>query len=190
MSSEVRRRTGGRSERVRLAVTAATVEVMAEKGIADFSIGDVAARSGVHETSITRDNLAIETLLGYSEQQIPVPDTGSIRSDLLELLGAVTEYLTSPVGKALAQAMAFAGEDSRWTTIRAEFWLGRLILAAAIVDRAVERGEIPTDTDPRLVLEALVAPLSFRAIVTREPIDGDLCHRLVDLALDGILPRN
>lgn len=167
---------------------------MAEKGIADFTVSDVAARSGVHETSIyrrwgNRESLIADTLLGYSEQVIPVPDTGSISTDLHGLLSGVAAYLGSPVGRALAQALAFSGGESRWAAVRQEFWTGRLELASAIIDRAIDRGELPAGTDSRLVLEALVAPLSFRTLVTREAIDDGLCTRLVDLVLAGILPR-
>jgi AcrR family transcriptional regulator len=194
MAEEIQRRPGGRSARVRQAVANATLAVIAEKGIADFSVNDVAARAGVHETSIyrrwgSRDNLIIETLLGYSEQLIPVPDTGSVRTDLHGLLTAIAEYLSSPVGRALAQALALTGDESRWSAVRHAFWTTRLQLTRRVVERAVERNEVPADTDPRLVLETLVAPLSFRAIVTREPIDDQLCTRLTDLVLDGILPR-
>jgi AcrR family transcriptional regulator len=192
MADEVQRRPGGRSERVRQAVMEATLAVMAEKGITDFAVTDVAARAGVHETSIYRrwggrDNLITETLLGYSEQEIPVPDTGSLRTDLYGLLTAIAGYLRSPVGTALAQALALAGDESRWSAMRHAFWTGRLQLTQTIIERAVERNEVPADTDPRLVLETLVAPLSFRTIVTREPIDDELCTRLTDLVLNGIL---
>lgn len=195
MNEAIRRRPGGRSERVRQAVAEATLEVMADKGIADFTVSDVAARSGVHETSIyrrwgNRENLITETLLGYSEQVIPVPDTGSLDGDLRGLLEGIAGYLSGPMGRALAQALAFSGEESRWASVRQEFWTGRLALARAIIDRAIKRGELPADTDPRMVLEILVAPLSFRTLVTREAIDDGLCARLVDVVLAGIVPRD
>ncbi|BBX90003.1 TetR/AcrR family transcriptional regulator [Mycolicibacterium boenickei] len=195
MIDDIRRRPGGRSERVRRAVAEATLGVIAEKGIADFTVSDVAARSGVHETSIyrrwgNRENLITETLLGYSEQVIPVPDTGALDTDLRGLLEGIATYLSGPVGRALAQALAFSGEESRWAAVRREFWSGRLELVRAIIDRAVDRGELPAGTDPRLVLETLVAPLSFRTLVTRQPIDDGLCTRLVELVLAGILPRD
>jgi len=168
--------------------------MMADKGFADFTIGDVAARAGVNEASIyrrwgTRDNLIVETLLASSQRSIPVPDTGSIRSDLTELLCAIADYLGTPVGRATSQALATSGDESRWAQVRFDFWTTRLALARAIVDRAVERGEIPAGTDPRLVLETLVAPLQFRTLVTREAFDHRLCRQLVELVLDGVLPR-
>ena len=44
----VRRRPGGRSARVRAAVLQATVDVLAESGLMGLSIGQVAARAGIH----------------------------------------------------------------------------------------------------------------------------------------------
>lgn len=189
-----RRRPGGRSERVGKAVIDATLAVMADKGMTDFTVNDVAARASVHPTSIyrrwgTRDNLIVETLLALSAELIPVPDTGALRSDLLTLATAVAGYLNTAVGRALAQAMAFSGEETRWATVRTTFWNTRLRLARTIIDRAIERGEVPPDTDPRLVLETLIAPMQFRTVALREPFDEELGVRLVGLVLDGILPR-
>jgi len=53
------------------------------------------------------------------------------------------------------------------------------------VTREVRR----SPADARLLLETLIAPLQFRVLATREAIDSDLCERLTDLVLDGILSR-
>jgi AcrR family transcriptional regulator len=193
-AEKLRRRPGGRSARVGQAVIEATLAVMADKGLADFTVGDVATRAGVHEASIyrrwgSRENLIVETLLANSERVIRVPDTGSIRTDLTALLSAIAEYLGTPLGRALSQALAASGDESRWADVRFAFWNTRLEMARVIVDRAVERNEVASDTDPRLVLETLVAPLQFRTLVTREAFDHRLCRRLTDLVLDGLLPR-
>jgi AcrR family transcriptional regulator len=194
VTDEVRRRPGGRSARVTQAVTDATLAVMADKGFADFTVTDVAVRAGVHETSIyrrwgSRENLIAETLLGYSERLIPVPDTGSIRTDLREFLRAIADYLSTPTGRAMSHALAFSGDESRWEKVRSDFWATRLKLARTIIERAIDRREVPADTDARLLLETLIAPLQFRVLATREAIDHHLCDRLTDLVLDGVLPR-
>jgi hypothetical protein len=55
-----------------------------------------------------------------------------------------------------------------------------------MIDRAASRGEVPADTDPRLILEALIGPLHFRTLLTDDPIDPGLPASLVDLVLDGV----
>lgn len=194
MTGDVRRRLGGRSARVAAAVADATLSVMAEKGLADLTVSEVARRAGVHETSIyrrwgSREGLIADALLTYSARLIPVPDTGSLRTDLRALLAAVAGYLATPLGKAVSRGLAQIGDEARWHEVRSDFWNARLRLVRAIVDRAIERREVPADTDAQLVLETLIAPLQFRILSTREPIDREWCHRLVDLVLDGMLPR-
>ncbi|MFW0795097.1 TetR/AcrR family transcriptional regulator [Gordonia sp. CPCC 205515] len=169
----------------------ATLTVMADKGMAEFSIADVATRSGVHESSIyrrwgTRDALIVETLLDNSEMLIPVPDTGAVRTDLTALVTEIIAYLSTDRGRALNQVLAAGGDDSRWAAVRLEFWSTRLARTRPIIERAIARGEIAADADPQLILETLIAPLQFRALIVREPFDTHFAAALVDLVLDGV----
>jgi hypothetical protein len=54
-----------------------------------------------------------------------------------------------------------------------------------VVARGIERGDLRADTDARLLLEMLVAPIHGRLLLTGEPVDDGLAERLVDLALNG-----
>jgi hypothetical protein len=58
-----------------------------------------------------------------------------------------------------------------------------------VVRRGIDRGDLRVGTDPRLLLETLVAPLHGRVLLTGEPIDDELAVRIVDLVLDGAAPR-
>ena len=84
----IRRRVGGRSARVQESVLKSVFELLGEKGPSDFSIADVAARAGVHETSIyrrwpSRETLIIEACRNFAEDVMPIPDTGALRTDLI-----------------------------------------------------------------------------------------------------------
>jgi AcrR family transcriptional regulator len=191
----VRRRPGGRSARVRRSVVSATLQTLADVGAEKLTVATVAARAGVHETSIyrrwgTREKLITDALLSYSEQLLPVPDTGSLPGDLVAFAGEVAAYLATPLGRALAQTMAASQDDPSIAEARASFWQARYELASAMVHRAVERGEIAASSDPRVILEALVAPLHLRALLTAEAPEADLPARLAELVLDGALPRS
>ncbi|WP_330253427.1 TetR/AcrR family transcriptional regulator [Nocardia sp. NBC_00565] len=187
----VRRRTGGRSARVRQAVLDAALQALAEHGPDGVSVAEVARQAGVHETSIyrrwgTREQLVMDALLAYSQRELPVPDTGTLREDLRTFLRSVSTYLDSPLGKALARAMATSDDDETLAASRAQFWESRLELARVMIDRAVDRGDLPRDTDPTLTLELLIAPLHFRALLTRQPLDDDHAERMVDTLLRGL----
>jgi AcrR family transcriptional regulator len=187
----VRRRPGGRSARVRESVLDATLAVLAEGGVDKLTVADIAARAGVHETSIrrrwcTKENLICDAMLNYSEQNLPIPDTGSLREDLVAFASELAAYDTTPLGKALLHAMATAGDDPSLAEARSAFWRTRRELASAMIERAVARGELPDTVDSGLALDALLAPLHFRTLLTAEPLDDDLPRKLADLVLDGI----
>jgi AcrR family transcriptional regulator len=165
---EVRRRPGGRSARIRQSVIDATMAVLRDRGWDRFSVAEVASRAGVHETSIyrrwgTRERLATDALLATGEQDLPVPDTGSLRGDLAGFAAGICQYMSTPLGLALTRA-----------------------LASTIVDRAIARGEIPDGADGALAIEMLIAPLHFRTLVSHQPLDDELPSRLADLVITGL----
>ncbi|WP_369386662.1 TetR/AcrR family transcriptional regulator [Streptomyces sp. CG1] len=189
--NEVRRRTGGRSARVRSAVLDATLEAMAEHGADGVAIRDVARRAGVHETSVYRrwtsvEQLILDALLSYSQQQLPVPDTGLLRDDLLTFGRSVAAYLATPLGTALTRSMAATGDDAALAASRAQFWQSRFELAQVMIERGMARGELPADADAALLLELLISPLHFRALLTRMPIDDHFVEQTVDTLLHGL----
>jgi len=187
----VRRRPGGRSARVRQSVIDATLALLGAGGLDKLTVADVAARAGVHETSIrrrwrTKEALICDALLNSSEQYLPIPDTGSLREDLATFACELAVYLATPLGRALLHAMTAAGEDPALAEARTAFWQRRYELASTMIERAIARGEVPATVDSRLALEALIAPLNFRALLTGELADDDLPRQLADLVLDGI----
>jgi AcrR family transcriptional regulator len=181
-------RLGGRSARIRTAVLEKAFEVLIEKGLDAFTIAQVATRAGVHETSIYRrwgtpTALALDACLGFADEVLAIPDTGSLRSDLFELLSRVSNLLRSPRGRALlALSVAL---DPQSVAARKEYWRTRLATASQVIERAVARGEIPTDTNAMEFLETLIAPLYFRALVTGEPIETWPIEANIDRMIAG-----
>jgi hypothetical protein len=74
--------------------------------------------------------------------------------------------------------MAATDDDPALVANRARFWQARYETARVIVDRAIDRREVPAGTDPELALELLVAPLHFRKLLTRQPIDDGLVEHM------------
>jgi hypothetical protein len=50
-----------------------------------------------------------------------------------------------------------------------------------MVKRAIERGEVPPQTDAALVVETVIAPIYFRLLMTGELPDGRFVERLAEL---------
>jgi AcrR family transcriptional regulator len=184
------RRTGGRSARVREAVLRATLDALLADGSDELSVRGVAQQAGVHETSIyrrwgTRANLILDAVLGEVEAAVPVPDTGSLRGDLLALLSAIAAFITTPLGQLLLQ-LALRDDLPEDRDVRDQFWAERFTTGQTVLRRAEDRGELRSGVNAQLTVETLLGGLYVRLLLTREPIDGPLIEHLVDLILTGI----
>lgn len=162
--------------------------VLIEKGFQAFTIAEVADRAGVHESSVyrrwgTKEALVLAASLHFVEEAAPIPDTGSLRSDLVILLRNHVAMMASPQGKALV-AMS-AAKHPEGVIARQVYWRRRLEAMRVIPDRAVSRGEFSRRADPIAFLETLIAPLYFRALVTSKPIGDWACEEMVDRVLSG-----
>lgn len=180
-------RPGGRSARVRTAVLQATLEEVADRG-ARFSVEAVAARAGVHKTTVyrrwpTRTQLLVEALLERSRIEVPIPDTGSLREDLRALMRAVVANLKSQLARGVLRVLVDEAHDAELRAAAIDFWRERFALVTELINRGIERGEVPRDVDADLMIEALIAPLYLRLLVTLEPLDDEFLDRVVDLVL-------
>jgi AcrR family transcriptional regulator len=190
-----KRRPGGRSARVRAAAIAATLEELAERGYSALSLERVAARAGVHKTTLyrrwgTREQLVLEAMLERAGEHISVPDTGSLHRDLLELATTAAANAASPEVAAMARAVAAGSpHDARLAAANRRFWAERLALDSAIVERAIERGEVASATDPGAVIEAVLGPIHLRLLLTGETVDRSFLERIVEIVVAGVTRR-
>ena len=96
---------------------APTVELLAERGLAAMSIEEVAARAGVGKTTIyrrwrSRGLLALDAFVAEFRAEQPLPDTGSLRGDMLAALHAWVRAVTqTPIGPILTGLIAEAQDD-------------------------------------------------------------------------------
>jgi len=187
-AGEIRRRVGGRSARVHDSVLKSVFELIAEAGIENFSVAGVAARAGVHETSIyrrwpSRDELILAACRHFMEDAVPVPDTGALRSDLIALMRHARAMLTSRRGQVIVILTQLQNPNAR--AVRHEYWQRRFAMLRPIFDRAVERGEFPREADPIAALQTLIAPLYFRLLVSIEKLERWPVADEVDRLLEG-----
>ena len=168
-----------------------TLALLVEKGVDRLAVAEVAAQAGVHETSIyrrwgTREKLMLDAILSLSETELPIPDRGSLVEDLTALAAELCRYMSSPLGLAVARLLSTPSTDPTVENTRAQVWNSRIAAAAVVVQRAVDRGEARADTDPQFVVEMLVAPIHWRALVLERPLEPDLAARLAAVVADGI----
>jgi AcrR family transcriptional regulator len=157
-------------------VFAAAVAELSDRGYADVSIESIAARAGVHKTTVYRrwgskPELIRQVLAGAAVSYIPVQDTGGVDEDLRTVARAVQAVLSVPQGAAITRALIVGGLTSpEIAEVMSQFWAGRLTAISVIVDRAVARGELPAGTDPAALMHAMAAPLYYELLVTQVPV--------------------
>jgi AcrR family transcriptional regulator len=191
-----RARTIGRPREARAdrAIVTATLELMAQRGIRDLRMDDVADRAGVGKATIYRryrskDELvsdAVATLVS----EITIPDSGSTRTDLLVLMTqAVKLYSGSPAAGLMPVLLEEASRNPELAcTVRERFLAGRRAALSAVLQRGVQRGDLRRGLDLELALDVLGGAIFYRLLVTGEAIDDRLAEGIVELILRGFAP--
>jgi AcrR family transcriptional regulator len=183
-----------RSAEADRAILAATVDLLAERGLAAMSIEEVAARAGVGKTTIYRrwpskGLLALDAFVISFRAEQPQPDTGTLRGDLLAALHAWVRAVTqTAMGPMLTGLIAEAQHDPE---LRGA-WRDRVLEPLRtqhrmMLDRAIERGEIPASVDRDVVLDLFFGAAEHRLLLGHLPMTGDFIAEVVDVILSGIV---
>ncbi|MET9313466.1 TetR/AcrR family transcriptional regulator [Kribbella sp. NPDC003505] len=167
-------RPGGRTARVRSEVLAAVESELAEHGYDGLTIDAVAARSGVHRTTLYRrwksvPGLLVDLLGAGADDAWEPADTGSLEGDLIEVNREVHAALTArpSVTQAVIAASFRTAEAAEALT---RFWEDRYARTAVVVRRAVERGELAAEVDAHQLLLTATAPLYHQLVLLRQPM--------------------
>jgi AcrR family transcriptional regulator len=185
-----------RSEAARKAVLAAAAELLLDRGLPGVSMDAVAERAGVSKATIyrwwpTKETLALDML--YNEWAKVTPqeyESGSLRVDLLALLGAWSRLASGrPYGRVVA-AMLMEGQTDPGFSAEYQRRMvePRREQARAIFGHAVERGEIPAGTKIEVAIDLIYGPLYHRLLHGHAPLDDQFVDDIVGLALRGLLP--
>ncbi|MEU8681255.1 TetR/AcrR family transcriptional regulator C-terminal ligand-binding domain-containing protein [Streptomyces sp. NPDC048611] len=174
-------RPGGRTARTRQAVLTAVFQELGEGGFAGLTMDKVAQRSGIHLATLYRrwrcpEGLVCELLTELSSD-VPLPDSGSLPEDLRALARSIAAFYGEARMSGLIEAVvSAAARDPQAASVLRSFFGERLALAGRMVRRAVDRGELPADTDPEELMSALGAPFYYRILIARRPVDRDLAE--------------
>ncbi|WP_405614910.1 TetR/AcrR family transcriptional regulator [Streptomyces sp. NBC_01511] len=172
------RRPGGRTARIRAQVIDAVRAELGEHGYEGLTVEGVAARAGVHRTTVYRrwqdvGGLLADVLDAAGEDDWQPPDTGSLRGDLRALNDEIQDSLVArpSIPEAL---MAASFRSAQAADAQRRLWEDRYARCEAVVERAVERGELPPRTDARRLLIAATAPLYHQLVLLRTVPDPRL----------------
>lgn len=182
----------GRSEHARQAVLQAVDGLLVERGFAGLTIEGIAARAGVAKQTVYRWwSSKVDILLDAYEddmaEYLAPPDLGNLGDDLRTHLHRLGEFLTtSDAGAVLRALVGQAQHDPAVATrLRTDYLTQQRKRDRAILERAVERGELPSHTDIDTALDQLLGPVYYRVLVTGEPVSKPFTDALTDKFLRG-----
>ncbi|MEU6974317.1 TetR/AcrR family transcriptional regulator [Kitasatospora aureofaciens] len=158
LAGQTRRRGAALEE----AILAAAVAELAESGYAGLTMDKVAARAGTNKNALYRrwpNRLALG-IAAYKQlaKAAPLPDTGELRGDVLELLRQANRHWSSPLGGVLRELLAAAGGATEFLAqLRDQSGDAAAAPWLTVLGRAVARGEAaPEVLHPRVATVAVV----------------------------------
>lgn len=168
-----------------LEILEAALDVLVDAGYDRLTMDAVATRARASKATLyrrwtTKASLVIDALLARNGTP-SVPDTGSLRGDLLEVFcGAGGMLDPRAVVTFSAVLTAMHRDDELAGEFRTRVIEPKLAVSRAVYERAIERGEVRPDLDPALFGPALAGILLHRAFLMGEEPNPERVARVVD----------
>jgi AcrR family transcriptional regulator len=188
------RRGRPRSEASRKAILRAASELLLEHGLNQISMDAVAERAGASKATIYRwwpskELLALDAVFSeWAPQPASIHDTGSLEGDLLTLVRPWARRLAKkPYGRVIAALISKAQNDPQF----AEQYLTRFVQprrdqSRVIFAHAIERGEIPADTDIEVALDLLYGAIYHRILHGHAELTDRFARSVVNHVVAGV----
>jgi AcrR family transcriptional regulator len=171
----------------------ATTEILEERGFPALTMEEIATRAGVGKATVYRwwsskGTLAFDAFLARFLENQPLPDTGSLRGDLLAALRAwIRTVKGTATGRILAGLVAEVQRDPGL----ADEWRERFVGVVRdqhriMLERAIERSEISPDCDTDVVLDLLYGSAYHRLLQSHLPLTDGFARGVVDIIVAGL----
>lgn len=171
------------------AILEAALEELGRHGYAGMTVADVARRAGVSKPTIYRRwadkaQLVIEAIVDRMPAAAPT-DTGSVTTDLMAYADIlVTTFTRTPAAQVLPGLVAAMAADRQLAATYRDLLIHPLRQQMReAVARGIARGELRTDTDVELALDAIAGPVYTRLLITGQPLEPTYSRSAVELVL-------
>jgi AcrR family transcriptional regulator len=175
-----RRRDAGKDDVILDAARA----LLIERGYDGMTMDAVAERAGAGKATVYRRwpskvQLTVDSVLCSKQLTIDeVPDTGSLREDLLSIATMASRFKNDELMSGLLSAIREEAEVA--AVFHEQFVSGRVGLMRAVLERARLRGEVPAGVDLDMVAAVAPAMIHYRKSVAHLPLDTAFVERLLD----------
>jgi AcrR family transcriptional regulator len=190
---EITRGGRPRDEGREQAILEAALELLAEVGYEAMSIEAIAVRAKCSKATMYRRwpgkaELVADAMRRRTEPVLEdLPDTGSLRGDLLALTERMFASMQGADGGLICGLAVAARSDAEFgRLLAAHTHEQKLRSMSVVVSRAVARAEIAPGADPNLILQVAPSVVLFHQM-SGEPLDATFAEHLVDRILIPLL---
>lgn len=183
-----------RGEAIVQRVLEATLAELSRAGYKALRMEDVAVSAGVNKTTVYRRwpekaLLVREALYTLASETIAVPNTGSLRTDMLALGKRMVGLCISSRGQSVFRMLLAEGADPEVADLKRSMRKRHEAIPQQVIAAAVERGELEPGVDHHELFEAFIGALHHKLFFMNEPVAEARIERLVDTLLYGALRR-
>ncbi|GAA4879184.1 TetR/AcrR family transcriptional regulator [Actinomycetospora straminea] len=174
------------------AILEATTEVLGEVGYARLTMDMVAARARAGKATMYRrwaskQDLvldAVERFRGAQVDLAALPDTGSVRGDLVALFRPDTPEQSARRMRDLVGLASVLWHEPTLAEAADAALVGPWAQAhRTVMLRGVERGEVPREADIDTICRVLPTMAAYRSLVERKPFDRDFLLASIDVVI-------
>jgi AcrR family transcriptional regulator len=175
----------------------ATLELLAQDGLEGLSMDAVAARAGVGKATIYRRWASRAQLVAAALRSVAsdlqVPDTGSVRDDLIATLQLFQQATLRSLPESLRPrliALTLTNPDLL-AIFRANVFAPRRAALLQVLERGKARGELRAGLDVELAFTMIHGPMFQLALLGETGVVAgpETPAKLVDTLLEGIAAR-
>lgn len=171
---------------------AAALEELGRVGYEKLSFEDVAVAAGVNKTTLYRRwshkrDIVNEALVHFAAD-IPAPaDHGELRKDLVAQLKLRRDLVSRPAIRGLIRLSLGGPMHPDIATVGNGIQEQKSAEAQLVLLRAIARGELPPETDIRLLRSLMSGAVDESLVFRGEPLSDEQIERIVDMILFGVL---
>jgi len=177
-------------------ILAAAAELILTRGFDNMTVDEVAAKARAGKATVYRrwagkEDLAFAALEQLYNTQLPVPDTGNLRADLIEATRQGLEFAGSETGRAyIRMSVAESLRDRRVGALYTAAFERQEAAARDLLQRGIDRGELRPDFPMDLAINWFTGEMILYAIIERPVPSPDEAEGIVDFIIEGIGPRS
>jgi len=189
-SNQARKPGRPRDDRNDARILEATSAILFDKGYAGLTIDGVAAAAGVSRPTIYRRwpskaELVIASLALSTGLALPVPNTGSVRRDLMAVQREQIRSFNSPESRRITAGLVadVAANPELADLYLRDYATPRRESVWRALQRGIDRGELRPDIDFVFVSDLLIGPLFMRSVVWGQELDTTMAKATVDAVM-------